>query len=805
MGKRIQRIRCLTATDGIVHLSDSWPKEEPLPLYFGEHNIPFKRIEPLSEMEQANLAGYYLDGETARFIVSVDIVPSGRDPSTKLYLAATITDWEKAIGQPDWEMQRRKIEGKEHYVLELPLADLESFSFKFVTGDRQWLEVSEASPNREPIEPGRYNLRFSPVTRGNRLFRFELPLGKSLAKRDSLTWDDGVHRESWPLFYHGDLFKFQSDSPMGAEIADGRTTFRVFAPRADAVKLELSRTPAEQDFIQHDMTHEPDGAWTIDFEMDLSDHLYRYRVAGTNHDEGTAFDPNTPILDPYAKAALSHDGPGIVVSPMRCPKSKEQFEPPAMRDVVIVEAHLRDLLAKSPLPISASDRLGFAGLRQWALDEGNYLRSLGVNAVELQPLQEFDNLQPDEYHWGYMPVNYFSPASAYSSNPSRGSGIEEFRSVVTAFHDAGVAVLIDVVCNHVGLPSHLALLDKAYYFDHDESLEARNWSGCGNDLRRNAPMVRRLLVDSLVHWLETFDVDGFRFDLAELLEAPLLAEIEFALREVKPSVLLVAEPWSFRGRIDNQLLGTSFSSWNDGFRDFIRSYVHGEGDSDGILHYLKGSPDKSFARPAQSVNYVESHDDFSFIDAITENPKFDGRNPTAIDIRRARLALAVTLMAQGVPMLAAGQDFLRSKSGLCNTYLRGDLNVLDYNRLERFRDLHEYCRNWIAFRLSDEGALLRLAEYPKDSFWQEWRSTDGSAAALLLNADASVKGSGLIFAINPDRNVAKLPVLPESQGDACLLATAERFAIDGLTDDFERTNDAEIILPPLQLGLWKVD
>ena len=373
-----------------------------------------------------------------------------------------------------------------------------------------------------------------------------------------------------------------------------------------------------------------------------------------------------------------------------------------------------------------------------------------------------------------------------------------------AFHKSGVAVLVDVVCNHVGLPAHLALLDKLYYFDHDESLEPKNWSGCGNDLRRNSPMVRRLLVDSLLHWLQAFDVDGFRFDLAELLEAPLLTEIEDALREEKPSVLLIAEPWSFRGRIDHQLHGTSYSSWNDGFRDFVRSYVQGKGDSEGILHYLKGSPKSTFSRPDQSINYVESHDDHCFIDAITEKASHDGRQPTVRDVRRSRLALAVTFMSQGVPMLAAGQDFLRSKSGNANTYLRGDLNALDYDRLDTFRDLHEYCRAWIEFRLSESGRLLRLPDYPEDSFWKEFRPSQGSAAALLLNADANETYPRLLFAINPGLKETRLSLPATEMDNARLLATAESFNAKGLRDHFERTGQGDLILPPLELGLWQL-
>ncbi|MFP6854430.1 MAG: glycoside hydrolase family 1, partial [Opitutales bacterium] len=299
--------------------------------------------------------------------------------------------------------------------------------------------------------------------------------------------------------------------------------------------------------------------------------------------------------------------------------------------------------------------------------------------------------------------------------------------------------------------------------------------------------------------------DGFRFDLAELLEAPLLSEIELALRAIKPSVILIAEPWSFRGRIDSQLSRTSFSCWNDGFRDFIRDYVKGNGDSRGVIHYLKGSPGKSFARPSQSINYVESHDDHCLIDAITENPHRDGRKPTADDQRRSRMGFALTMMSQGVPMLAAGQDFHRSKSGHGNTYLRGDLNTLDYERLAEFRESHEYCRRWIEFRRSEIGSVLRLTEYQPDSFWQEFRPETGSAAALLLCSNPTNERHRLLFAINPDAKERKLPVTPEEIGRARLLTTIDSFSSDGIPDPFERSVQGEIILPPLEIGLWIVE
>src|SRR5690606_4415451 len=144
---------------------------------------------------------------------------------------------------------------------------------------------------------------------------------------------------------------------------------------------------------------------------------------------------------------------------------------------------------------------------KWVLSDDFHLAKLGVNAVELQPVQEFDNASIDEYHWGYMPVNFFAPASAYARRPERASQVREFQKLVEAFHQRGMAVILDVVYNHAGLPNHLLLIDKQYYFELDADGRLLNWSGCGNDLRPDSVMVRRLIIDSLVHLVELYGVD----------------------------------------------------------------------------------------------------------------------------------------------------------------------------------------------------------------------------------------------------------------------------------------------------------
>ena len=276
-------------------------------------------------------------------------------------------------------------------------------------------------------------------------------------------------------------------------------------------------------------------------------------------------------------------------------------------------------------------------------------------------------------------------------------------------------MIIDVVYNHVGEPNHLLFIDKYYYFHLNNGNDLMNWSGCGNDLRCDTPMGRRLIIDSLKHLVEAYDVDGFRFDLAELIGIEVLRDIEVELKDVKPSLILIAEPWSFRGHIQEELKETGFASWNDGYRECIAEYIKGEGNQEILRHFVSGSPGTTrFA--AQTINYTESHDDHCWLDRITERPKGDGSDPTLLDRRRTHLMASLLFASLGVPMLAQGQDFLRSKRGIENTYQRGDINALDYNRRYVYSGTHGYFRDWIHFRRSDLGKALRFDGAQRESY-----------------------------------------------------------------------------------------
>ncbi len=722
-----------------------------------------------------------------------------------VYLAGDFNGWQEAVGKEEWRLQPGTLDGvpmllwtgpTEWFLHNLPPR------FKFVTSEHLWLRLPDNAPNAVGDVAGHMNLVVVPSITGRQLFRFTLAAPLDL----SVAWTVipvGASASGVPLEPGDYFFTVKTDLPLGAIVRDDQTLFRLFAPRARTVRLHLAKTlvagnggkvltPAKR-------ADEP-AVWELAVAGNLHGWYYWYELDGPR-DMTAQFDPKQRVLDPYALATVGRDGPGIVLDRARVGKGDRAFKTPEWQDLVIAEAPVRDLAARAPVAATAEERLGFTGLRKWVESPDFHLAELGVNCVELQPVQEFDNVTREEYHWGYMPVNWFAPASAYALDPARASGVRELQELVAAFHRRGIAVVIDVVFNHVGVPAHLLHLDKLYYFEQDATGRLANWSGCGNDVRANAAMARRLIIDSCLHLIEAYGVDGFRFDLAELLGVAALHEIEATLKRAKPDVILIAEPWSFRGHIAGALRDTGWTSWNDGYRDFVREYVRGRGTAEQFEYFLKGSPWYWAKWPAQTVNYTESHDDRTWIDVITENADGNGDNPTLHDRRRTHLMAAILFASVGIPMIAAGQDFLRSKQGVNNTYLRGDLNALDYDRLARFPGTHAYFADWIAFRRSESGRLLRLWTRPEDSYFRTFSAPGHPAAAVLYNADRSQGPLQLLFAVNPTLADARIPLGPELPvaNRWRQLADHERFfAGRGQRQPVE----SELFLPALGCALW---
>jgi pullulanase/glycogen debranching enzyme len=677
--------------------------------------------------------------------------------------------------------------------------------FKFVTGENQWLHPSDDAPNCVRDETGFVNRFLEPTKTGAHLWRFELAASLDLAGAWTVAAGADVSTGFVPLVPGDFFFDLGTKLPMGAIVSQRATTFRLFAPRAESVTLfachDLGNRKTADSFplARRGDADGAAGVWEVELDRNLHGWFYWYSVEAAGSDGKVS--TRGGILDPYALATIDRGGPGIVLDRSWVGRADTDFRTPSWQDLVIAEAHVRDLTAQAPVKASSLERRGFTGLRKWVESPDFYLHHLGVNCVELQPIQEFDNKTPEEYHWGYMTNSYYALESSYSVSPAEASGIKEFQQLVRAFHDRGMAVILDVVYNHVGEPAHLMNIDKLYYFEEDPNGNLANWSGCGNDLRAGAAMSLRLIIDSCTHLIETYGVDGFRFDLAELLGIDVLKQVEAALKRVKTNVILIAEPWSFRGHIAGALRDTGWASWNDGYRNFLRDYVHGAAPAERLEYFLRGSPWYFAKWPAQTVNYTESHDDRTWIDQITENPGFNGSNPTLNDVRRTHLMAAILFMSVGIPMLAEGQDFLRSKGGLGNTYLRGDVNALDYRRMYRYLGTHAYFADWISFRKGARGRLLRHFTRPSEGFFQFYNGS-GSALAVLVNADFSKGQDRLLFAVNPTQSDVTISIgAVASSGGWRQLADHARFLNSGSRAAVVNV-EPDLLVPALGCGLW---
>lgn len=795
----------------IVTLDRDWNKlwkMPPLELRSGRGILSISRVPPIF---WSGGSCYYFEDRNVVFILHPTIY---RDydfsDSTEIFVAGTFNNWQ-GRGRAEWKMTHHSFGHFSAWILCVPRARLfadgkKTEEFKFIEGSGRWLEPPPGLFNLVDDGNGNRNLSLNSERTGWNAFRIVCKPCAEFMPADEVVWaGSGKNRHGIPIKTGYFLSLLYYPGELGAIVArNGRSTaFRFFAPRANNVDVFVRHTETAPS-LSAKMEPIGNGIWQAEFPGDLHGRHYDIFVNGHNADATTAFDPARPVLDPYAKACVSREGPGIVINKNRLGYPKKHFTPPHPSDLVIAEVHVRDLIAKLPEFRDSKRPCGFRELAKWVRSDDCYLKKLGVNAVELQPIQQFDSEKPENYHWGYMTNNWFSPASAYASDPAHASQIEEFRDLVSAFHEEGFSVILDVVYNHVGEPNHLFRIDKNYYFNLDFKGNFTNWSGCGNDYRADRPMGKRLIVDSLLWFIERYGVDGFRFDLAELIGIPALRAIEADVRARHPECILIAEPWSFRGHIASGLRSTTFSSWNDGFRDYAAKFVQNSVNLDGLRYFLSGSPEYFATFPAQTINYTESHDDRCWLDKITECVNGNAANPTRADKRRTHLMFAFLLSALGTPMVAEGQDFLRTKHGKNNTYLDGEENALDYARMKKFEETQRFVSGWIRFRLSPGGRLFRQRANVVKGFFRFYPDQTNTAVVAVFNDDHMQGRLQYLLTLNPRTEPACVQIPQERfKGFRCI-ANSEKFATTGVPveDGFRFSSAQMLTLPPLSCSLW---
>jgi glycogen operon protein len=494
--------------------------------------------------------------------------------------------------------------------------------------------------------------------------------------------------------------------------------------------------------------------------------IYGYRAHGPCEPErGLRYDPAKVLLDPYGRCVAVPAGydrgaassPGdnaalamksVVADPRGYDwEGDEPLRRPFSR-TVIYEMHVAGFTRHPSSGVARERRGTYAGL----IDKIPYLQDLGVTVVELLPVLHFDpyDAPPGRVnYWGYAPVSFFAPHPAYSSRTDPLGAVDEFRDMVKALHRAGIEVILDVVFNHTTEGDERGptlcfrgFQNDAYYILERDRSRYANYSGTGNTLNANHPVVRRLIVDALRYWVEAMHVDGFRFDLASILSRdeaghplanpPVLLDIETdpALAGVK----LIAEAWDAAGLYQvGSFVGDFWKEWNGRFRDDVRSFVKGDGGAVSVLaSRLLASPDiygHEEREPEQSVNFVTCHDGFTLNDLVSYDRKHNEANgednrdgaddnrswncgvegPSddpeveRLRSRQVKNLLALNLVAHGTPMLLMGDEVRRTQLGNNNAYCQdSEMSWLDWTLLERHRDLYRFVKELIALRLGRE-------------------------------------------------------------------------------------------------------
>jgi glycogen operon protein len=547
-------------------------------------------------------------------------------------------------------------------------------------------------------------------------------------------------------------------SPLGATIVAGSVNFSLFSRSATGVELlffdrEDDARPAR--IIHLDpLANRTYHYWHVRVPGIQPGQIYGYRVAGPSDPaHGMRFDPTKILLDPYGRGVVvptnySRDAArqagdntatamkSVVVDVQAYDwEGDTPLQRPASRTIVY-EMHVRGFTRHPSAGVAEKTRGTFAGL----IEKIPYLQPLGITAVELLPVFQFDaqDCPPGKVnYWGYAPVSFFAPHQAYSSCLDALGPVDEFRDMVKALHRAGIEVILDVVFNHTAEGDHegptlsfRGVDNSTYYILEPDRSRYANYTGTGNTLNANHPIVRRLIVDSLRYWVEAMHVDGFRFDLASILardasgrplpNPPVLWDIESD--PVLAGTKLIAEAWDAAGLYQvGSFIGDSWKEWNGQFRDDVRSFFRGdEGAVGRLADRLLGSPEiygHEEREAEQSVNFVSCHDGFTLNDLVSYDHKHnaangednrDGANdnrswncgvegPTAdaavekLRNLQVKNFLTVTLLSLGMPMILMGDEVRRTQGGNNNAYCQdNETSWFDWTQLAQHADIHRF-------------------------------------------------------------------------------------------------------------------
>ena len=563
--------------------------------------------------------------------------------------------------------------------------------------------------------------------------------------------------------------QFSYPLPYGAILHEGGVQFVVFSRSATAMRLLLYKRVSDYEpyrVIPFDREKDRWGdIWSVFVPGLKAGQLYHFQADGpyAPH-EGHRFDGKARLIDPYAKALAggfmpSHDG---IVRPPKCVVIDDHFDWKGDRHVrrplsetVIYEMHVRGFTR------SHSSEVEHPGTYLGVIEKIPYLKSLGVTAVELLPIHEFPtngaNGEKSERpnYWGYDSMAFFAPHRGYAYGRRPGAQVREFKQMVQALHAAGIEVILDVVFNHTAEGNHLGPtfsfkgLENRIYYMLEENGYYRNYSGCGNTVNGNHPVVREMIFHCLRYWVHNYHIDGFRFDLASILSRdqnghllpnPPMVEL-IAEDPMLADTKIIAEAWDAAGAYQvGSFADRRWAEWNGRYRDDVRRFWRGDHHMLGPLATrVAGSSDlyeHSGRRPYHSINFVTSHDGFPLNDLTMYEQKHneangegnrDGDNnsyscnygvegPTRrkaiVQLRNRQMKnmFATLLLSQGTPMFMMGDEVRRTQRGNNNAYCQDNaISWFDWKSVQKNEDMLRFCRALIEFR--KEQPCVRRAEF----------------------------------------------------------------------------------------------
>ncbi len=528
------------------------------------------------------------------------------------------------------------------------------------------------------------------------------------------------------------------------------TEFRVWAPIATDVKVIVFDTQEDvlndvNETITSMTKNAATGVWTVKVKGDLLDKYYKYQIANL----GNTYE----VCDIYAKCAGVDSRAGQIVDWTDSAVDPASWEVNYTNpftgnpvDAVIYELHIRDFCVYNPdlsLPLNEGKFRGLATSDTLS----NHLKDMGVTHVQLLPV--FDYAETDSntnYNWGYNPYHYNVPEGRYVvGNEADGKeAVKQFKELIKKLHDEGIAVVMDVVYNHTAGTGADSLFDMTvpyYYYRRSSSTGGySNGSGCGNEMASNRKMFKRFMLDSLKWWVNEYHINGFRFDLAGLHEVETLTEITDALKTIDPHILVHGEPWTGgESEVVNGLnekskvKGTGMAVFNDNFRNAIKGaefggfesgHVQGVFKDSAIIKGLMGSIDDFTSSSNETINYVECHDNYTLFDKLNicanggtsgeSWAAWAGLTPAQQNLIKAQVKLsgAFVILAQGIPFINGGQEFMRTKRGDENSYISDDTtNGIDYSYITTtFSDVKNMYKGLFALRKERKAFRLQTAE-----------------------------------------------------------------------------------------------